>query len=159
MNMPIELQNLSPEMILAAAAALLAFTALVVSVVSGFGTRRMVRRERIRREFDIASATITVTDEKAHQAVPSRPHQEVETTRWLRLTNTGKATAEQLSWNVDVGGPKLHGSTELELLHPGEQYNVPYRIDGADEPDWWFTVSWKDGNGQRRSRRRISGWP
>lgn len=76
---------------------------------------------------------------------------------WIRLTNTGRAEARDVEWSVTDNGLHFHaGRSSLEVIHPGEYYDVPYTKVGGSEPDPVFTVSWHDERGRHTTERILS---
>lgn len=74
----------------------------------------------------------------------------------IRLRNTGSAAARYVLWEIgeDVLSPEQR--TSLEVLYPGEHYDMYIYPDGCKAPDTEFTVWWTDPRGRHETNRIVN---
>lgn len=136
--------------------------ALVVAVLTAGVTywqgrviRRIETREHEWQAIDRISASVEVTTHRFRETYAKDGRVHHNTREWLRLRNSGRAPARDVSWEAEID-VLLGNRASLEILHPGEHYDVYYAMSIADPPGWLFTVEWTDDRDRHSTQRRIS---
>ena len=76
---------------------------------------------------------------------------------WLRLRNTGRAPALDVSWSlIDTRRTLLGDTGSLAVIYPGEYYDLRYITPMGADPDPTLVVEWTDGNGPHATERLLS---
>lgn len=139
--------------------------ALVVAVATAWVTywqgreiRNIETREHEWQQIDRISASIEVTShaERYEQHWPDGRVNDHERW-WLRLRNSARTAARDVEWLIEGKQVRLHATRPtLEILHPGEHYDVGYSKMMGAEQDFVYTVEWTDDRGRHSTQRRIS---
>lgn len=137
--------------------------ALVVAVFAAGATYaqgRAIRKiETAQHEWekvDRVSASIEVTSHQDTTKYVVKDQVRRDHQSWLRLRNTGRAPAHDVAWSSELPKAMLGDRASLEVLHPGEHFDVHYALSMGDAPGWLFTVGWTDDRGRHSTERRIS---
>lgn len=134
-----------------------ALGAAVLTYLQGRAIRRIDSREHEWEAEDRRTAAIRVLpqSERYSKKVFGDTHSRRET--WIRLKNTGRAKARDIEWSItDKGLHFLAERSSLEVIHPGEYYDINYVRTMGSEPDPVFSVSWSDGLGRHTTERILS---
>lgn len=137
-------------------AVVVALGAAVNTWWQGRAIRRIETKEHQWQEVDRNSAFIVVTPHIQTDVLESGHGMKsaVRTTTWIRLKNTGRATATDIIWESD--DPGWHTDRrELQNLHPGEYYDLYFSAGMAVEPDLLFVITWSDKNGSHGTERVL----
>ena len=136
--------------------------ALIVAVMTAWVTywqgrviRKIESTEHEWEKIDRVSASIEVTAQRYQETYLKDGRVVHDRQSWLRLRNTGRALAHDVKW-ASENDVLVDERDSLELLHPGEHYDVYFALSLADGPGWLFTVSWTDDRGRQSTERRIS---
>lgn len=145
-------------LIISGSAVLIALGSLVWTYINGKALRNIEAREHEWQHEARKSAWIQVVRgyETQDIGVPGRESLVTFTERWLRLTNTGLASAKNVRWELTGGDNLPHIEVhQTPVLHPGESYDVYYSLTLGTPPGWGLRVHWEDGNGARSNHRMI----
>ena len=117
----------------------------------------------------LGAAVLTYRQRRAIHRIESQQHEwETQDRRsaairvltqseWLRLQNTGRAAARDVVWSTPENGPLHTVGSSVEVIHPGEHYDVEYMVSGlAREPGAVFAVSWSDEQGRHTTERILT---
>jgi hypothetical protein len=135
-------------------ALVVAVTAAWVTYWQGKAIRSIETEAHEWQKVDRVSASIEVTAHRDRLTYlkDGRPHR--DEWNWLRLRNSGRVPARDVQWRAEIN--VLNGRDSLEILHPGEHYDVDLVMALGMGPGWLFSVAWTDDRGRQETERRIS---
>ena len=134
-----------------------ALGAALLTYLQGRAIRRIDIREHEWEAEDRRTAAIRVLpqSERYSEDLFGDNRSRIET--WIRLKNTGRAKARDVEWSItDEGLHFLDERSSLDVIHPGEYYDIYYVRSMGSEPDPVFAVSWTDELGRRTTERILS---
>lgn len=151
-------------LIISVIAIVVASSVAIVTLLQGRTIKNIETREHKWEQQDRISAYVQVTRESFRRPSTVKVHGSTESAAsfanvwFIRLTNTGRAKATDLTWDVCYAGDNDDFTVEAELgkilespvsqlavLHPGEHFDLPIKfgtVEGKETVS--FTVSWKD---------------
>lgn len=142
------------------AAVAIALLSLVWTIWQGSAIRDIQTREHDWQAEDRLSAHIEVTriSETTPRTVRKSSGNETHysTSDRIRLRNTGRAQARNVEWEMESDHVLLWERRDLDVLYPGEHYDLLIAMAMSDPPETLFTVRWTDGNGAHESKRMIN---
>jgi hypothetical protein len=154
---------------ISAVAVVLAGASAIATYRQGKAIRDIETREHEWQGVDRTSAHVRVT--RMSETRPStfaKPGASVTNYRqldWIRLLNSGRSEARNITWDMtDVAGNDLSRIYEhsvpvarmLEVLHPGEHFDILLAFSMSDPPHAQFDVQWDDEMGPHRTTRLIN---
>ncbi len=156
--------EVSPDplsLVLSVLAVIIATMVAVTTYVQGRAIRNIETREHEWQRIDRLSADIEVVRMREVEPRSSAGITRYSTRDWIRLRNTGRAEAQDVTWMMDRGSFKgkdvmLGDRRQLDVLHPGEHFDLLIAMSFGDPPEANFTVTWTDGNGQHTTLRTIN---
>lgn len=138
--------------------------AIVIAGASGWFTytqgkaiRRIETREHEWEQADRRSAHIQVNVRSEDDPIRFGSGTEIQRKAyWLRLRNTGRATAHHIAWEGSWSG--VHADVDgLAELHAGESYDLyVWEPDRTDDTMTTLTVTWTDDRGRHSKTSPIS---
>jgi hypothetical protein len=132
----------------------IAATSLLVTGRQGREIRNIETREHEWQAIDRRSAYIQVVP--MSETYPTNSARGHGVRMWIRLSNTGRSEAREVRWQIDNPDSLMARVDGLEVLHPGEQFDLHTARSMADPPESEFTVSWVDDNGRQETTRLIN---
>lgn len=142
---------------------LLAAIAVAVSIVAaglawkqGRAIQRIETAEHEWQKVDRVSAWVEVVHHHVETSHVVGARVERKYQDWLRLRNTGRAPAVDVKWGGEYEGAMFYPIRSLEILHPGEHFDVHFALSLSERSDWVFWVEWTDERGTYRTERRVN---
>jgi hypothetical protein len=146
---------------LTALAVVVAGISVVVTFRQGRAIQKIESKEHEWESADRSSAHLQVTRISDTQPRPhGRRGEPASYTRedWIRLTNTGRVPARNVSWKVDPAAQNAlaRGEGSLSLLHPGEHFDIYLILSMGIPSEADFEVSWTDDLGDHTTTRLMN---
>ena len=134
-----------------------ALGASVLTYLQGRAIRRIDSREHEWETEDRRTAAIRVLPQSERYSEELFGDNRSTRETWIRLKNTGRAKARDVGWSItDKGLHFLAERSSLEVIHPGEHYDIYYFRSLGSETDPVFAVSWSDELGRHTTERILS---
>ncbi|MCQ3805543.1 MAG: hypothetical protein KTV45_15890 [Acidimicrobiia bacterium] len=135
----------------------IALGAAVLTYVQGRAIRQIESREHVWEAEARRSAAIRVLPQSEWYSEEFFGDNRSTRETWIRLENIGRAEARDVEWSISDNGPWfMTQRLSLEVIHPGEYYDIPYGTPIESEPESVFAVSWSDELGRHTTERILS---